>query len=75
MTYLLHALARQSRVVLSAWLILVLSSTAALSDGDCGRLDALASQYAGVELNSAQTQFKRIMVTCYLMHGVRHAAR
>jgi hypothetical protein len=45
-------LARQCRAALSAGLILAFSSNAALSAENCQRLEALANQYAGVELTS-----------------------
>jgi len=69
------ALARQSCAVLSAGLILALGSNAALSAENCQRLEALANQYAGVELTSAQKQLKRQMVAWYSTHCVRQARR
>jgi len=69
------ALARQSRAVLSAGLILAFSSNAALSAENCQRLEALANQYAGVELTSAQQQLKRKLVAWYARNCVRDARR
>ena len=43
-------LARQCRAALSAGLILAFSCNAALSAENCQQLEALANQYAGVEL-------------------------
>ena len=40
-------------------------STSALADGRCEQLEALARQYAGVALTSAQEQMKRRMVSWY----------
>ena len=69
------ALARESRAVLYAGLILAFSSNAAFSTENCQRLEILAAQYAGVDLTSAQKQFKRKMVVWYSMHCIRHASR
>ncbi len=68
-------LARQALAALSAGLILALSSNAALSSENCQRLEALANQYAGVELTSAQKQLKRKMVAWYATNCVRQARR
>lgn len=70
-----RALARQSCAVLSAGIILALGSNAALSAESCERLEALASQYAGVELTIAQKQLKRKMVDWYSTHCIRQAVR
>jgi hypothetical protein len=56
---------RQSRSVLAVASILGFASTAALADGRCQQLEALARQYAGVTLTSAQQQMKRQMVAWY----------
>jgi hypothetical protein len=69
------ALARLSLAALSAGLILAFSSNAALSVENCERLEAIASQYAGVELTIAQKQLKRKMVVWYSVHCTRHALR
>ena len=66
-------LARQCRAALSAGLILAFSCNAALSAENCQRLEALANQYAGVELTSDQKQLKRKMVSWYSTHC--HAPR
>ncbi len=75
MDHVPSALARQSRAVLSAGLILAFSSNAAFSAENCQRLEALATQYAGVELTSAQKQLKRKMVVWYSTHCIRRASR
>jgi hypothetical protein len=72
---LASALASQSRVVLSAGLILASISNAALSAEKCQRPEALADQYAGVELTSAQKQLKRKLIAWYAMNCVRDARR
>jgi hypothetical protein len=64
------AFARPSLAVLSAGLILAFGSNGALSAESCGHLEALANQYAGVELTSAQKQTKRKMVVWYSTHCV-----
>ena len=64
-------LARQCRAALSAGLILAFSCNAALSAENCQRLEALANQYAGVELTGAQKQLKRKMATWYSTHCMR----
>ena len=69
------ALARQSRAVLSAGLILAFSSSAALSAEGCQQLEALATQYAGVELTGAQKQLERKMAAWYSTHCSRRASR
>ena len=56
-------------------LILAFSSNAALSTENCTRLEAIANQYAGVELTCAQKQLKRKLVTRYAMNCVRDARR
>jgi hypothetical protein len=45
------------------------SSNAALSAENCQRLEALANQYADVELTSAQKQLKRKLVAWYAMNA------
>jgi hypothetical protein len=70
-----RAFARPSLAALSAGLILAFSSNAALSAESCGRLEALATQYAGVELTGTQKQLKRKMVVWYSTHCIRHALR
>jgi hypothetical protein len=70
-----RTLARQPLAVLSAGLILAASSKAALSAENCQRLEALAIQYVGVELTSAQKQLKRKMVIWYSTHCIREAGR
>jgi hypothetical protein len=69
------ALARQSCAMLSAGLILALSSNAAFSAENCERLEVLAVQYAGVELTGAQKQLERKMVAWYATHCIRNAGR
>jgi hypothetical protein len=69
------ALARQSCAMLSAGLILALSSNAVFSAENCERLEGLANQYAGAELTSAQKQLKRKMVAWYATHCIRHEDR
>jgi hypothetical protein len=68
-------LTRQSLAVLSAGLLLALSSHAALSEENCQRLENLADQYAGVELTTAQKQIKRKLVAWYSTNCGRHARR
>lgn len=75
MDHFTSAIARQSCAVLSAGLILAFSSNAAFSAENCQQLEALANQYAGVELTSAQKQLKRKMAVWYSTHCVRHARR
>jgi hypothetical protein len=75
MDYLPAGLARHSCAIISATLILAFSSNAALSAENCQRLEAIAMQYAGVELTSTQKQLKRQMVVWYLVHCVRRADR
>jgi hypothetical protein len=70
-----NPLARQYLAALSAGLILAFSSNAALSAENCQRLEILASQYAGVDLTSAQKQLKHKMVAWYSAHCLRHARR
>jgi len=60
---------------LSAGLLLAFSPNAALRAENCQRLEALANQYAGVELTSAQKQLKRRMVAWYSTNCVRQARR
>jgi hypothetical protein len=48
---------------------------AALSAENSERLEALANEYAGVELTSAQQQLTRRMVAWYSTNCVRHARR
>jgi hypothetical protein len=69
------ALARQLLAALSAGLILALSSNVASSAENCERLEALAVQYAGVELTWEQKRLKRKMVIWYSTNCIRHAAR
>jgi hypothetical protein len=80
MDYFPSVLACQSRAVLCAGLILAFSSNAAFSDENCQRLEALANQYAGIELTGAQKQLKHKMVAWYSTNcnrpgALRHAAR
>jgi hypothetical protein len=75
MDYLPGVLARHSCAIISAALILAFSSNAALSAENCQRLEAIAMQYAGVELTSTQKQLKRQMVVWYSAHCVRRADR
>jgi hypothetical protein len=69
------ALARTFLAALSAGLMLALNSNAAVSTENCQQLEALAAQYAGVELSSDQKQLKRQMVAWYSTHCIRHALR
>jgi hypothetical protein len=69
------ALAHRSLAVLSAGLILALSSNAAVSAENCQRLEVLAQQYAGVELTGAQKQLKRKLVAWYSTICIRNARR
>jgi hypothetical protein len=46
-----------------------------ISAENCQRLEALANQYAGVELTSDQKQLKRKMVSWYSTHCMHRAAR
>jgi hypothetical protein len=55
--------------------MLALNSNAAVSTENCQQLEALAAQYAGVELSSDQKQLKRQMVAWYSTHCIRHALR
>jgi len=55
--------------------LLVLSSSAAFSSDNCRRLEALAQEYAGVQLTSEQKQVKRQMVAWYSTNCVRQARR
>jgi hypothetical protein len=75
MDYFPSALARHSCATLSAGLILAFSSNAAFSAENCQRLEALANQYAGVELTSAQKHLERKMVVWYSTHCIRRASR
>jgi glutaredoxin-related protein len=75
MDHFSRALARHCRAVLSAGLILAFGATAASSAESCERLEALAVQYASVELSSAQKQLKRKMVVWYSAHCLRQAGR
>jgi hypothetical protein len=67
------AFAGRSLAALSAGLILAFAWNATLSAQNCERLEAIASQYAGVELTSAQSQLKRKMVTWYSTHCIRRS--
>jgi glutaredoxin-related protein len=69
------ALARWSGAVLPAGLILAVGSHTASSAESCERLEALAVQYASVELTNAQKQLKRKMVVWYSVHCIRQAER
>jgi hypothetical protein len=69
------ALARQSRMVFAAGLILALSSNAAPGTESCEQLVALSNQYSGVELTSTQKQYKRKMTAWYVLNCVRNARR
>jgi hypothetical protein len=69
------ALARQLLAALSAGLILTLSSNVASSTENCERLEALAVQYAGVELTRGQKQLKQRMIIWYSTHCIVHADR
>jgi len=75
MDYFARVLVFHSLAILSAGLILALSSIAGLSAENCQRLEALAAQYAGVELTDEQKQQKRKMVAWYSTHCIRHAHR
>jgi glutaredoxin-related protein len=75
MNHFPRALARRSGAVLSAGLILAVSSRVALSAESCERLEALAIQYASVELTGAQKQLKRKMLVWYSVHCIRQAGR
>jgi hypothetical protein len=75
MGHLPTALARPSLAALSAGLILAFASNAALSAESCQRLEALANQYAGVELTSTQKQLKRKMLVWYATNCTRQARR
>jgi hypothetical protein len=55
--------------------LLVVSSSVAFSGENCQRLEALAEQYAGVQLTSEQKQIKRQMVAWYSTNCVRQARR
>jgi hypothetical protein len=55
--------------------LLVFSSTAAFSGENCQRVEALAHQYAGVQLTSDQKQIKRQMVAWYSTNCIRQARR
>ena len=60
---------------LSAGVLLALSPNPAFSDENCHRLEALAHQYAGVQLTSDQKQIKQQMVAWYSTNCVRQARR
>jgi len=75
MDRLLRGLALSACMVLTVAPILASSSKPALSAENCERLEALASQYAGVELTSAQKQLKRKMVAWYATNCIRNARR
>jgi hypothetical protein len=60
-----HALARHVRAIIAAGLLITVSGTGAASNENCQRLEALAREYAGVQLTSAQQQLKRRMVAWY----------
>jgi hypothetical protein len=64
-TALLNWTALCSRTILAAGLLLGISSTSALSNENCQRLETLARQYAGVQLTSEQQKLKRQMVAWY----------
>ncbi len=51
--------------MLSAGLVVAFSSNTAPGAENCVRLEALANQYANIELTSAQKQLKRKMVAWY----------
>jgi hypothetical protein len=58
-------IARCLRTVLAAGLLLGISSTTAFSNENCQKLEALARQYAGVELTAEQKKLKAQMVAWY----------
>jgi len=60
---------------LSAGVLLAFSPNPAFSNENCHRLEALAHEYAGVQLTSDQKQIKREMVAWYSMNCVRQARR
>jgi hypothetical protein len=70
-----RALTRQALAALSAGLILAVGSNVASSAENCERMEALAVQYAGVELTREQKKLKRKMVIWYSTHCIRHADR
>jgi hypothetical protein len=69
------ALGRYFGAALSAGLLLAFSPNPALSDENCHRLEALAHQYAGVQLTSEQKQIKRQMVAWNSTNCIRQARR
>ena len=54
-----------SFVGLAIGLSLAMTSSAALGNENCQKLEALAQQYAGVQLTSSQKVLKRQLVTWY----------
>jgi hypothetical protein len=64
-TLVVDRTARHSRIVLAAGIFLTFASTGALADERCQQLEALARQYAGVSLTSAQQSMKRQMLAWY----------
>ena len=60
-----NALVRHFRAIIAAGLLITVSGTGAVSNENCQRLEALAREYAGVQLTSAQQQIKRRMVSWY----------
>jgi hypothetical protein len=53
------------RTLLLSGAVMLMTSTGTLANENCRRLEALAQQYAGVQLTSAQVQIKRRMVAWY----------
>jgi hypothetical protein len=56
---------RHSITGLATGLLLAIASSAALGNENCQRLEALAQQYAGVQLTSTQKVLKRRLVAWY----------
>ena len=65
-----NVLARPTCAVMAAGFLMV-SCTGAWSNENCQRLEALAAQYAGVELTGAQKQVKRRLVAWYQRNCAR----
>jgi hypothetical protein len=58
-------LLRSSMLMIVAGMLVATSSTGALSNENCRRLEDLARQYAGVQLTSAQQRLKRKLTVWY----------
>jgi hypothetical protein len=72
------AFKREISRVMCACLLVGITSTIAIADDNCQRLEALDRQYRGVALTSSQKQVKRQLVAWYRKncgHSRRASAR